>query len=119
MSLDKSFFVSPEIHAREVELPDGSKHTLHFRQLPAVDFRKFSLSERSDDPDVRANSIADLIASGLCNADGSAAITREQALKLTGPAANALFVHVVEVNKLQDATPGKESRPEAKTGSGT
>ncbi|MYZ41421.1 hypothetical protein [Schauerella aestuarii] len=118
MSLDKSFFVSPEIHAREVELPDGSKHQLHFRQLPAVDFRKFSLSERSDDAEVRANSIADLIASGLCNEDGSPAITRAQALKLTAPAANALFSHVVEVNKLQGGALGNESRPEAKTGSG-
>jgi hypothetical protein len=96
--IDKSFFVSTEVHAREVELGDGAKHTLWFKQLPAIEFRRFSLAESSDDEDVRIKSIAKLLCASLCNEDGSPALTVAQAMTLTAPAMNAIFEQVLDVN---------------------
>ena len=39
--MDDSLFISDAVHEREVELPDGQKHTLFFRELPASKFRSF------------------------------------------------------------------------------
>jgi hypothetical protein len=39
-----------------------------------------------------------LICASLCNEDGSAAITMEQAMKLNAPAMNAIFEQVLFVN---------------------
>lgn len=96
--LDKAFYVSTELHEKEVELADGSKHTLHFKELPAIEFRRFSLAEQSDNENVRATSIAKLIAASLCDADGKPAITFDQALNLKASAMNAIFEAMLEVN---------------------
>jgi hypothetical protein len=99
--LDK-FFVSTEIHERTVKLPDGSEHLLHFRELPAADFRRFHMAEMSEDEDVRAGSMAKLICACLCEPDGKAAITYKQALQLKPAAANALIGAVLSVNGMKD-----------------
>jgi hypothetical protein len=96
--LDKSLFISETIHERVVKLPDGSEHTLHFKELPATIFRAFHLAEQSDNEDTQVGSMAKLIASSLCEPDGKAAITYKEALKLTAPAANALVNAVLSVN---------------------
>jgi hypothetical protein len=96
--IDASFFVSAEVHAREVELGDGKKHTLWFKQLPAIEFRRFSLAENSDDEEVRIRSIATLICASLCNEYGSPAITVAQAMMLTAPAMNAIVDQAMDVN---------------------
>jgi hypothetical protein len=96
--LDKSFFVSTELQEREVELADGSKHVLYFKELPAIEFRRFALAEQSDNENVRATSIAKLIAASLCDADGKLAITFEQALNLKASAMNSIFEAMLEVN---------------------
>lgn len=96
--LDKSFFVSAELQEREVELADGSKHVLYFKELPAIEFRRFALAEQSDNENVRATSIAKLIAASLCEADGKSAITFDQALNLKASALNAIFEAMLEVN---------------------
>lgn len=96
--LDKSFFVSTELQEREVELADGSKHVLYFKELPAIEFRRFALAEASDNENVRATSIAKLIAASLCDADGKLAITFEQALNLKASAMNSIFEAMLEVN---------------------
>jgi len=96
--LDKSFFVSTELQEREVELADGSKHVLYFKELPAIEFRRFALAEQSDNENVRATSIAKLISSSLCDADGKLAITFEQALNLKASAMNTIFEAMLEVN---------------------
>lgn len=96
--LDKSFFVSAELQEQEVELADGSKHILYFKELPAIEFRRFALAEQSDNENVRATSIAKLIAASLCEADGKSAITFDQALNLKASALNAIFEAMLEVN---------------------
>lgn len=98
MKLPAALFVSSEIQAHEVKLPDGSVHTLHFKELPAVEFRKFQLAEQSDDEDVRSSSIAKLIAASLVEPDGKPALTYKQALQLNGMAANAITEVILKVN---------------------
>ena len=111
--LDKSFFVSETIHEKEVVLGDGSKPILYFKELPAIEYSKFHIAQSSADEDVKAGSIAKLIASSLCDKDGKPAITYEQSIKLKPEPMNAIFVALMEVNKIA----GKD-QPET-SGSGT
>lgn len=79
-------------------MPDGSVHTLHFKELPAVEFRKFQMAESSEDDDVRASSIAKLIAASLVEPDGKPAITIKDAARLNSAAANAIMSAILDVN---------------------
>ena len=96
--LPSSFFVSTELHIRNVTLPDGSVHALSFRELPAVEFRKFNLDEASDDENKRADSMYRLISVSLVNPDGSPALTVNEARNLKGAAANSLMEAILDVN---------------------
>jgi hypothetical protein len=98
MALPSSFFASTEVHKKEVELADGEKHTLWFKELPHIEIRKFQLAEASDDQDVKASSIAKMIAASLCEEDGRAAMTVDQALTLKASVASKLLVAITEVN---------------------
>lgn len=95
-------FVSEAVHEREVTLKKGVKRKLFFREVPAIVFRKFQIAERSDDVDVRAGSLARLICAGLCEYDGSPAMTYEQACVLKPAASGALLEVILEMNG-QDA----------------
>ncbi len=92
------FFVSDEIHERTVELGDGSTHTLHFRELPVTELRRFAQAERSEDDDIRAASVSKLIAASLCDQDGKPAMSAEQAGQLKPKVANAIFAALMSVN---------------------
>lgn len=96
--LDESFFVSDKPVEKEVEMPDGTKHILYFKQLPATEFQKYHYAARSEDEDVRAGSMAKLIAAGLCEPDGKPALKYERALRLNAQATNAIFVALLSVN---------------------
>ena len=98
MGLPNTFFTSQEVQEREVTLSDGTKHTLCFKELPAVEFRKFQMAESSEDEEVRAASIAKLIAASLVEKDGKPALTFKQALQLKGAAANAIMSAILDVN---------------------
>ena len=98
MALPKSFFAASEIQKREVELADGTKHTLHFKELSAVEFCKFQLAETSEDEDIRITSIAKLIAASLVEENGKPAITVKEALMLKGQPANAIMSAILDVN---------------------
>jgi hypothetical protein len=98
MKLASSFFASSEVQSREVTLPDGSKHTLHFKELPVVEFRKFHMAESSDDEETRATSIAKLISASLVDSDGKPAITLKDAARLNSAAANAIVSAILDVN---------------------
>jgi hypothetical protein len=106
MNLD-AFLVSPDVQARVVKLPDGSEHELHFRELPAVEFRKLHMAEQSDDENVRAGAMAKIIAASLCEADGKPAMDYAQALKLKTGAMTALMEAVLSVNGLKGNDAGK------------
>jgi hypothetical protein len=96
--LNNSFFVGDEIIEKEVTLPDGSVHTLHFRKLPAIEFRKFYIAEQSDNEDVQAESVLKLIVASLVDPDGKPALTMKQALKLNAPALSALSDAIITIN---------------------
>jgi hypothetical protein len=96
--MDQSLFVSDAVHERDVTLPDGTVHKLHFKEIPAVEFRKFYNAEQSKDEDVQAASMSRLIAASLCEPDGKPAITVAQAKKLRTAAMNAIASVVMEVN---------------------
>lgn len=101
--LNDAFFVSTQVHEKQVKLADGSEHTLYFKELPAIEFRKFFLAEQSEDEDVRAAALAKLISFGLCEPDGKAAITFNQALMLKTDAMNAIAAAILEVNQPKKA----------------
>ncbi|TMS58531.1 hypothetical protein MW7_007350 [Imbroritus primus] len=96
--LNDDFFASDELYERTVMLPNGTEHVLHFKQVPAVEFRKFQLSEQSGDEKKQTESMARLIAASLCEPDGKPALTVEKALRLNTAATTALFAKVLEVN---------------------
>jgi hypothetical protein len=106
MNLD-AFLVSPDVQPRVVKLPDGSEHTLHFRELPAVEFRKLHMAEQSEDENVRAGAMAKMIAASLCEPDGTPAMDYAQALRLKTGAMTALMDAVLAVNGLKGSDAGK------------
>jgi len=100
--LDKTLFVSDTIHEREVELADGSKHTMYFRELPASEFQRYSFNLYSEDEQKRLDATPQLIAASLCTEDGKPAITIEQAKKLKAGPSMAIFRAVQDVNNPQE-----------------
>lgn len=96
--LNAKFFVSAQVHAREVMLPDGSVHTLHFKEVPHTEFRRFKLAEESRDEKERLRCVAQLIAASLCTEAGKSVLTVEKAATLSTAGANALMTAVMSVN---------------------
>lgn len=96
--LDSTLFVSTNVQERTIKLPDGKKHVLYFKELPAVEFRRFYLASQSADEDVRVFAIAKLIAAALCDSDGKPAITAEKASELKAGPMNAIFEALLDVN---------------------
>lgn len=92
-TLDASLFATDEPVAAPVELPDGNVHTLHFRQLTAVQWRALFLGAPPGEDRNPA-----LIAACLCNPDGSPAITAEQAARLKVGAEAAIVAQILRVN---------------------
>ncbi|MCQ9615941.1 hypothetical protein L1889_03840 [Paenalcaligenes niemegkensis] len=68
--LDKSLFVSDEIHEREIKLADGKKHKFYFKELPAGEFRRYAFANESDDEQVRIDSMSRLVAESVVTPDG-------------------------------------------------
>lgn len=98
--LDKSFFVSTAVQEREVELPDGNKHTLYFKELTASDIARYVNALNSKDEEVQISANAKLLAQSLCNADGSEVVNIEQAAKLRPSVIGAMLEAVRDVNGL-------------------
>lgn len=98
MKLDDSLFVSPEVHARTVKLGDDTEHPLHFKEIDSAEFRRFQLSEQSDDAAERVKAPARLIAASLCSEEGKPALTVDQAGKLKPRVTQAMLAVIYEVN---------------------
>lgn len=109
MSLSKDFFVSDKLHERNIEMPDGSKHLIHFAELTAADFTNFRDEQRSDDAKVRALSTPRLLVKAVREPNGKPAMTAEQAAMLKPGPMRALFEAVLEVNTYD----GKKASPSA------
>lgn len=118
MPLSDSLFVSAQIHERTVTLGDGQKHTLFFKELPAVDFRAYQLAEHSADEAVKVTSMPKLIALSVCEPDGTPAMTLDRAKTLRPEVMIAIFHEILNLNRI-GAQAKNSSPPEAKSGSGT
>ena len=96
--LNESLFVSEKVIEKEVTLSDGTSHKLYFKELPALEFRKFYIAEQSQDEDVQAASMAKLVAASLCEPDGKPAVTVKKALQLKGSALTAIVEAIMQIN---------------------
>lgn len=117
-----SGFSSGEAVAREVVLGDGEKHTLHFKQVTDLEFRRYLNAQRSEDSEERLQALSQLIASSLVNEDGTPGITKEDAYRLKPRVSTALFAAVIDVAEITpkaQAEAGNVSLSVVKTGSGT
>lgn len=102
MKLPDSFFASTTIHPRKVKLADGSEHELQFRELSAMEFRRYAEATRSEDQATRLDALPRLIVAGLCAEDGKDALTLAQARALKGAPMQAIYDQIIDVNR---ATP--------------
>ena len=102
MTLPESFFISPEIHAREIELPDGKKHTLYFRELSAAEWSRYSRESKSKDVAISDNAIPRIIAAGLCTESGETVMDPARAATLKGPVMNRMFDALVKLSSGED-----------------
>lgn len=93
-----ALMVGDTIHEREIELADGAKRTLYFKEVPAQVFRKWIIARNSEDDAVRAASAEILIVASMCEPDGKPALTLEQAARLKPVIASRLFDAVLEIN---------------------
>lgn len=98
--LDATLFVSEQLHERPVELADGSKHVLHFREVSSLAMRRYQMAEHSEDEDVRASSMAVLIASSVMNHDGTPAMDVAKAQMLKPQVTNALMRAILDLNNI-------------------
>lgn len=98
MMLSDQFFISDEIAEREIELGDGSKHVLHFKQLPNTVFERYALWNASADEDVVAKASCRLIVLGLCDAEGKPVLELEQAERIKRPVLQRMVKALFDVN---------------------
>ncbi len=98
MTLSAAFFLSDELHRREVALPDGSAHTLHFREAPAAIFRNYWMAMAGKDAERQSDAIARLVVASLANPDGTPGIDFEHARTLRSGAENAIMGAILEIN---------------------
>lgn len=103
MVFDDADFCDSGVHERQVVMGDGKKHTLWFKQLPVTDWKRFYMWLSSEDEEVRASAEARLVALGLCEPDGSAALTVERACQLKLTVLGRLMKTLREVNGHEEA----------------
>jgi hypothetical protein len=104
--MNENLFVSTEVHERTVVL-NKEEVKLYFKEVPAVEFRRYFLIEQSGDIEKQIESMPRLIASSICNVDGTSAMTYEKARTLKPQAMLELFKAVLSVNKQGDDDEGK------------
>lgn len=119
--LDDAFFASGALVTRAVRLQDGTEHMVHFRELTFAQVRAYQLAEKSEDAQVRAGAIPQMIAASVCNPDGTPGVPYEKAQQLKPQAASALLDAILELNGMAGAAakkplPGASGTP---SGSGT
>lgn len=98
MALDPSLFISTKIHEREVTLGDGSRHIVHFRELPNPELMKFWLTEQSEDMDRKSESRARFVAASVCDENGNPALPFDDAVRLKPAVLNSFFSVALSVN---------------------
>jgi len=107
--MDKSkLFISAEIAEREIEMPDASKQVIFFRELENPHFERYFLQMGSKDVEVAARASAVLLAAGVCEPDGSPALTVEEAVRIKRKTSQAMLQALFDVNGYGAAAKGKQ-----------
>jgi hypothetical protein len=75
---------------REVEIK-GEVHSFFFKQLTAIQVRRFAIIEQSGTPDEVALEMVKVIQSSLCDENGKLVFTLEEAKKINPKALLPLF----------------------------
>lgn len=96
--LSDKFFISDKIEERSIELGDGSVEVLFFKHLPNTAFERYAIWCSSADEDVVATSSARLLVMGLCEPDGSPALTLDVAERIKRPVIQKMVRVLLEVN---------------------
>lgn len=100
--MDAALFISDDLQEREVELADGTKHTLHFKQLENTVFKRYSVWVGSDNENVVAGAEAKLIAASVFTPDNKPAMTEKQAARLKPQVMKKIVAIILEVNGFGD-----------------
>lgn len=105
---DDMFVSEGDIIEHPVKLADGKEHTMYFKPMNAIDWKKHLEAENSKDPQVRRESNVRLISRYLVEPDGRRSLTPQQAARLKPAVSGAIFLAILEVNglfKLPSTTP--------------
>lgn len=120
MGLSDKFFVDPaKVEEREIELGDGTKEALHFKQLDSVTLERYAMWANSADEEVAASATHRLISMALVEPDGQPAISFEQAKLLKRPIVQRMLAAIFDVNGYGKGKAGNDSPAAPKSGSGT
>lgn len=120
--LPAALFVSNDLHAKNIELPDGTVHLFLFREFTAAEYRSVQRLAASADEDERDQHRSMLVAITLCDEAGQRVLSDEQAAKLRPVVRDRMYMAALEANGFGGAKadhPGNASPPGASSGSGT
>lgn len=96
--VSSSLFADGEVLEKEVELGDGKKHCMFFKELSHVQYTQWLQRLHSSDPEKRDQANSFLIAESLVCPDGSPAITIEKAHTLKPGVVKALGDVIGRIN---------------------
>jgi hypothetical protein len=96
--LSDKFFISEKIEERSIELGDGTNEVLFFKHLPNTAFERYAIWCNSADEDVVATASARLLVMGLCEPDGTGALTLDVAERIKRPVIQKMVRALLEVN---------------------
>lgn len=97
---DDMFVSEGDIIEHPVKLADGREHTMYFKPMTAIDWKRHLEAENSKDPQVRRASAVRLISRCLVEPDGRRSLTPQQAARLKPAVSGAIFMAILEVNEL-------------------
>ena len=125
--LDKSYFVTQKVHLRKIKLGDGKEHDIYLKELTNVQWRRHLLVETNGTNEERAGEVALLVSQCLVNADGTQAVSFEDAQNIKTSIVIFMFDAIkklhqqpfdLEVNE-EGKSSGTESVNTPTSGSGT
>lgn len=96
--LGEDLFISTRVTPKEVEMPDGSTPTFHFKEVPNTVVNRFLISQRSRDPEELARAALAVVVGSFCTADGKPVLTFQRASELKREVMDAFFKAALEVN---------------------
>lgn len=106
--ISDKFFIDEKIEERPIEMGDGTSETLWFKHLPNTAFERYALWCNSSDEDVVSKAGPRLLVLGVCQPDGTPALTQEQAERIKRQIMLRILAALMEVNGY-----GKEKKTDA------